>query len=264
MANYFDVILWALVGGLFSMVGGVLLLSRAGLAHRFAHYASPFAAGALLGAVFFDLFPEAVEMDQSTTGFLFALIGIMVFFVLEHYLTWFHHHHEHAGSLTKAPTTPLIIIGDVLHNAIDGIVIGAAFLISVPLGIATAIAVAAHEVPKEIGTFGILLKNGMRRSRIIYWNVFTAIATLIAAVGTFWLGSSTHLPVAEILGLAAGMFIYIAASDLLPTIHVEAKGRFAHLPLLLLVFGAFLVWGVTETAHNALHNATETHEVREH
>lgn len=261
MANYLDVIFWALVGGFFSMIGGVLLLSRASLAHRFALYASPFAAGALLGATFFDLLPEAVAMKASATAFLYTVIGIVVFFVLEHYLSWFHHHHEHDSSMTMAskPTAPLIIIGDVLHNALDGVVIGAAFLINVPVGIATAIAVAAHEIPKEIGTFGILLNVGMRRSRVLFWNVVTAIATLLTAVFTFWLGSSSHLPVAAILGLAAGMFIYIAVSDLLPTIHHEAKGRFAHLPLLLLIFGAFLVWAVTEETERQLHKATENH-----
>lgn len=264
MANYFDVALWALVGGLFSLVGGILLLSRAKLAYSLAHYASPFAAGALLAAAFFDIFPEAVEIGAETTTFLFALIGIITFFILEHYLHWFHHHHEHVGLLARKPTTTLIIIGDTLHNAIDGVAIGAAFLINVPAGIATAVAIAAHEIPQEIGDFGILLKGGMRRSRVLFWNAVSALATLLAALLTFWLGSAEHFPLGVILGLAAGMFIYIAASDLIPTIHREAKGKFAHLSLLLLILGAVTVWGATTYAHEQLHEATETHEVREH
>lgn len=264
MANYFDVIIWALVGGLFSLAGGLLLLSRAKLAFGLARYASPFAAGALLGAVFFDLFPEAVELKAESTVFLFALVGIITFFILEHYLHWFHHHHSHEGSIASTPTIPLIIIGDTLHNAIDGVIIGAAFLINVPVGIATAIAIAAHEIPQEIGDLGILLKAGMKRRRALLWNAASALATLATAVLTFWLGGSDYLPLPAILGLAAGMFTYIAASDLIPTIHTEAKGKFAHLSVLLLIAGAFSVWAVTEYSHQQLHQATESHQEAAH
>ncbi len=251
MATYFDVIFWALVGGLFSLIGGVLLLSRDAFARILAQYASPFAAGAMLAAAFFDLFPEAVEMGAEETAFLFALIGIIAFFILEHYLQWFHHHHDHEGKEFKhKPTTPLIIIGDTVHNAIDGVVIGAAFLISVPTGIATAIAIAAHEIPQEVGDFGILLKGGMKRSRVLFWNVVSALATLATALLTFWLGNAEHFPLPAIMGLAAGMFIYIAASDLIPTIHHEAKGKFAHLSLFLLILGAVIVGVVTSMAHH--------------
>ena len=261
MANYFDVTLWALIGGLFSLVGGIILLSWSKLAHSLARYATPFAAGALLGAAFFAILPEAVEMEGGAVVFCFALIGIILFFILEHYLNWFHHHHEHDhGTFVRKPTTALIIVGDTLHNAIDGIAIGAAFLISPPVGIATAIAVAAHEIPQEIGDFGILLKNGMRRLRVLFWNGMSSLATVIAALLTFWLGTTEHFPLAAILGLAAGMFIYIAASDLIPTIHHEAKGKFAHMSLLLLVLGALLVGGISEYSHQQLHEATESRE----
>lgn len=265
MANYFDVFLWALVGGLFSLLGGIILLSRSKLAHGLARYATPFAAGALLGAAFFDILPEAVEMGDGAVVFRFALVGIILFFILEHYLHWFHHHHDHDhGTFIRRPTTTLIIIGDTLHNAIDGIAIGAAFLISPPVGIATALAVAAHEIPQEIGDFGILLKNGMRRSRALFWNGISSIATVITALLTFWLGTSEHFPLIAILGLAAGMFIYIAASDLIPTIHHEAKGKFAHASLLLLILGAALVGGISEYSHQQLHEATKSHETKDH
>lgn len=264
MATYFDVILWALVGGLFSLTGGVLLLSRAKLAHKLARYASPFAAGALLGAAFFDLFPEAVEINAGTTAFGFALVGIIAFFILEHYLHWFHHHHEHDSFSGRQPATALIIIGDTVHNAIDGVAIGAAFLINVPAGIATAIAISAHEVPQEIGNFGILLKNGMKRSRVLFWNALSALATLVTALITFWLGTTNQLPLPAILGLAAGMFIYIAASDLIPTIHQEAKGKFAHFSVILLILGALVVWAVTGYAHQQLREATKSQESSQH
>lgn len=260
MASYFDVAFWALIGGLFSLVGGALLLSRAKLARGLAHYATPFAAGALLGAAFFDLLPEAVEINAEGAAFRWAVIAMLSFFLLEHYLHWFHHHHEHKEGLHRRATTPMIITGDTLHNAIDGIAIGAAFLISVPTGIVTAIAVAAHEIPQEIGDFGILLKNGMRRSRVLLWNALSALATLLAALATFWLGTADRLPLGAILGLSAGMFIYIAASDLIPTIHEEAKGRFAHLPIALLIIGVLTVGAVTEIAHNKLPGHESEHQ----
>jgi zinc and cadmium transporter len=238
-SNYIDVIIWSLVGSLASMVGGFIIVSNQKLADKLSFYAAPFAAGALLGAAFLDLFPEAVEIDGSHI-FKFALLGIVSFFLLEHYLHYFHHHKAHKHE-PHSPPSSLIIIGDTIHNAIDGVVIGAAFVVSPSVGIVTTLAVAAHEIPQEIGDFGILLKSGMNRKRVIFWNVISALATLIAAVYTFNLGANHNLPLGPILGLAAGLFIYIAASDLIPSIHAEAKGRFSRLSILLLLLGIALV-----------------------
>lgn len=252
MADYLDIVFWSLIGGLFSIIGGVLLLVDRRIASRISHIASPFAAGALLGAAFFDLLPEAVEHNAEGAAFRWVVVGIIAFFLLEHYLNWFHHHHEHNDGALKKPTTTLIIIGDTLHNAIDGVAIGAAFLISVPTGIITALAVAAHEIPQEIGDFGILLKSGMRRLQVLGWNAVSALATLLAALITFWLGASDKLPLGAILGLTAGLFIYIAASDLIPTIHEEAKGRFLQSAALLLLLGVLVVGVAVEWAHEKL------------
>lgn len=258
-ASYIDVIFWALVGGLVSILGGALLLTKKTLAYKFAHYSAPFAAGALLAAAFFDLLPEAVEIGADGAAFRWAVGGILIFFVLEHYLHWFHHHHEHDENKLKKPTVPLIIIGDTIHNAIDGVAIGAAFTISVPVGIVTTIAVAAHEIPQEIGDFGILLKGGMSRMRVLLVNVASALLTLLAAIYTFYLGSNDTLPLGAILGLSAGFFIYIAASDLIPIIHEEAKGRIAHIPIILLIAGVLLVGTVTEIAHEKIHGNPSQH-----
>ena len=261
MADYLDVAFWALVGGLFSISGGALLLVNRKVAMNLSGLLLPFAAGALLGAAFFDLLPEAIELGAENSVFRWAAAGIVIFFLLEHYLQWFHHHHEHDGKKQHKPTAPLIIIGDTLHNAIDGVAIGAAFVISPATGIVTAIAVAAHEIPQEVGDFGVLLKSGMRRLNVLIWNAVSALATLVTALYTFYLGSNENLPLGAILGLAAGFFIYIAASDLIPTIHEEAKGRFAKSAAFLIVLGLLVVGVVTGQAHEKLEESgAPTHE----
>ena len=254
-ADYLDVIFWSLVGGLFSIIGGALLLVNKGIAIKLSNLLLPFAAGALLGAAFLDLLPEALELGAEGSAFRWVVAGIITFFLLEHYLHWFHHHHEHNGEKQLKPTAPLIIIGDTLHNAIDGIAIGAAFTISPATGIVTAIAVAAHEIPQEVGDFGVLLKTGMARIRVLGWNMLSALATLITAVYTFYLGSQESLPLGAILGLAAGFFIYIATSDIIPSIHEEAKGKFAKIPALFIIIGVLVVGVVADQAHERLEGA---------
>lgn len=259
MTEYFYVILFSLIGGLFSLIGGIILLANKKVAKKVGYFATPFAAGALLGAAFFDLLPEALEINSEKITFYWVVAGIIIFFLLEHYLHWFHHHRDHSGKNKQKKTTiPLIIVGDTVHNFIDGIIIGAAFLISIPAGIATTLAIAAHEIPQEIGDFGILLKRGMRRLHVLFWNAMSALATLVAAVTTFWLGDSSTLPLGPMFALAAGLFIYIAASDLIPTIHDDAKGRIAHFSVALLIMGAFIVAMVSYVAHTQLHDAEHT------
>lgn len=253
MSDYLDVIFWSLIGGLFSIIGGVLLLADKKVALKIGAMLTPFAAGALLGAAFFDLLPEAIELGGGQDIFRWTVVGILAFFLLEHYLHWFHHHEDHEEK--KKPTVPLIIIGDTLHNAIDGVVIGAAFVVNPALGVVTAIAVAAHEIPQEIGDFSILLKAGMRRRNVLLWNALSALATVATALLTFELGSSSSIPLPAILGLAAGLFIYIAMSDLIPDIHAEAKGRFKTLAILLIVFGVVTVGLITDIAHERVHEA---------
>ena len=234
----FLVIVFSLIGGLISLIGGVLLLSRKKSAQTLAKYATPFAAGALLAAVFLDLLPEGIAESTAETVLTAALVGLLVFFFFERFLRWFHHHHEHEGTdAANESTKSLIILGDTLHNALDGVVIASAFLVSVPVGIVTTIAVAAHEIPQEIGDFGLLLSKGMRRRNVLLANIASALATTVFAVITFALGSADKLPIGALLGLSAGFLLYIAASDIIPSIHENVKNDkiFDIRPILLLV-----------------------------
>lgn len=265
-ANLGQVIIFSLIGGVVSLVGGVLLLSKRSLANKLALYATPFAGGALLAAVFLDLLKEGLEASEVDTVLLATVGGVLLFFLAEGFLHWFHHHHEHEDKdKQRDPRTALIIVGDTLHNALDGVAIAASFLISVPTGIVTTIAVAAHEIPQEIGDFGLLLSKGMRRKEVLLVNVLSAVATVLFAVLTFVLGSENALPLGLLLGISAGFLLYIAMSDVIPTIHHsrERNKRFT-VQALLLVLGAVFVGLSIQLAHQYIdagheHDAESSH-----
>lgn len=213
-----------IVGSALSLLGGALLLRAKKQRQRALLLTLPFGAGALLAAAFFDLLPESFELGEPRMMLLWALSGFIVFFVLERCATWFHHHHEHDHSDTRNKgQRRLIIAGDVMHNAIDGIAIGAAFLVDVPTGIIVTLAVSAHEIPKELGTFAMLLSRGWKDSTVLIANILTAIATIAAALFVYLLGADMNLPIGPLLAVTAGCFIYIASSDIIPDIHEQPK-----------------------------------------
>lgn len=249
MATYWHVIFYSLIGGVFSLVGGVLLLSKQRAAEVLAKFATPFAAGALLAAVFLDLLTDGLEESTAETVMGSALVGIALFFFLERFLRWFHHHHEHENE-NADHRTGMIIIGDTLHNALDGVAIAASFLISVPTGIVTTIAVAAHEIPQEIGDFGLLLSRGLSRKKVLFVNLVSAIATVLLAIITFAVGSADKLPLGVLIGLSSGFLLYIALSDLIPSIHESSQKKklFDWRPVLFLL-GIATVSAAIQLAH---------------
>jgi zinc and cadmium transporter len=239
MATYADVIFYSLIGGVFSLIGAIIFLKSKRSAETLAKYATPFAAGALLAAVFLDLLKEGVEESSADSVLIAALAGIVIFFLAERLLHWFHHHHQHEDI---DPSKTLIVVGDTLHNALDGVAIAAAFLVSVPTGIVTTIAVAAHEIPQEIGDFGLLLSKGMSRGKVLWVNIVSALATTAAAAATFALGSDEKLPLGVLLGLSAGFLLYIALSDVIPEIHESAsKKHLLDWQPILLILGIIVV-----------------------
>lgn len=256
MNIWITLIVASTIGSLFSLVGGILLLSRKISVERVERLAVPFAAGALLAAALLDLLPEAIEHSSDpNTVLVLALLGFVIFFILERFLGWFHHHHDHGhdGPEVKVrrrqSARSLIVIGDTLHNAIDGLVIGSAFLADPTLGIITTLAIAAHEIPQEIGDFGVLLSLGMRRRNVLIVNLLSAVATVVAALGIYALGSSLSALEPVLLALASGMFIYIAASDLIPTIHEEPRASVANYQTLILLGGIVFVGLSTYLLH---------------
>lgn len=245
MSTLANILLYTFIGSIVSLIGGVILLSREKLAVKIAHFLSSFAAGVLLGTAFFDLLPEAAH-DTEEKGidiFLWTLVGIIIFFFLERFIHWFHHHddfHEHEKD-TKS-TLPLIIISDTVHNFLDGIVIAATFMANPTLGLVTTLAVAAHEIPQEIGDFGLMLHKGMSKGKVLWVNVFSACAAFAGALITYFLGNILEGYIPIFLAMTAGFFIYIASSDLIPEIHHEKRKGFALVESLLLLLGIVVLW----------------------
>lgn len=236
------IIVFSFMGSVVSLAGGVLLLAKRRLALKMSHLIASFAAGALLATAFFDLLPEAGEIGGGGTDiYLWVLVGFLTFFLLERFIYWFHHHHEHSKEATK-PTVPLIMVGDTIHNFIDGVVIAATFLVNIPLGVVTSLAVAAHEIPQEIGDFGIMLHRGLPGRKILRFNFFSALMAMAGAILTYFLGDLIKGILPIFLSITAGFFLYIAASDLIPEIHSENRDKFAVWESFLLIFGVFVVW----------------------
>jgi zinc and cadmium transporter len=210
------IIIFSLIGGLLSLSLAMVLLLNKKLSQSFAKHAMPFAAGALLAAVFLDLFAEGLEHNSPDIIMMSALAGILLFFMAERFIRWFHHHHQHGQ---KSPAVPLLIIGDTVHNLLDGVAIAAAFMISIPTGIVTTLAVAAHEIPQEVGEFGMLLSKGMSRRRVIMVNIFSSLVATAAAIATYFIGQTEALPLGIVFGLSAGFLLYVALSDIIPSLH---------------------------------------------
>jgi zinc and cadmium transporter len=194
-----------------------------------------FAAGTLLGAAFLGMIPAGLKMAPVIDVMATVLAGIVLFFVLEKLVIWRHSHDDDLKEHGRPG--PLILIGDAFHNFVDGVVIAGAFLTSLPLGIATAMAVIAHEVPQELGEFAILLESGYGRARALLLNFLSSLATLPGAVlAYFWL-AETQRAIPYVLGVSAASFIYIATADLIPGLHKHVSAAASVRQFVLLLAG---------------------------
>lgn len=263
MNEWILLLIAATVGSVVSLIGGLYLLYGKWGVGALQRVAVPFAAGALLAAAFLDLLPEAFELGEARPILMMTLAAFLAFFVLERTLNWFHHHHEDHGKLHGRRNSTLVVVGDILHNLIDGLAIGAAFLISPATGVVTTIAIAAHEIPQEIGDFGLLIAKGMSRRRVLWVNFVSAFVTVAGAALVFGLGSSFLEFQPLLLALTAGFFIYIAASDIVPTIHAEPRRKVANIQTVVLLFGVLFVGATTTIAHSYMdghsHEGDATH-----
>lgn len=174
----------------------------------------PYAIGTLLGAAFLGMIPHAILQLASTSVFLTVLFGILLFYVLEKLALWRHCHEQPCDVHTRAGT--MILIGDSLHNFVDGVAIAVAFAEAVPLGIVTSVAVIAHEVPQEVGDFAILLETGYSRPRAFLFNMLSSLTALLGAVLTYFLLPFVQSLVPYLLSVSAASFIYIALADIVP------------------------------------------------
>lgn len=231
-----QILILTLIGSLFSLFGGLVLLLKKTWNQSFTLKLTSFAAGVLLATAFLDLLPESfAHLTTVDRGDVYVptLIGIVSFFILERTLLWFHHHHSAHGI---KPTVWMVTLGDSLHNFIDGVAIAAAYLINPGIGLTTALAVAAHEIPQEIADFSILLSHKLSKQKAIFFNIASAFTAVLGAVGMYYFAESLETHLGTITAFTAGMFSYIALSDLIPELH-HTDSKKESLPQML----AFLI-----------------------
>ncbi len=207
------------LGGLF--VASSVLLFNDALRARLVPWLISYAVGALLGVAMLDMLPATLARLPPTDVFSTLLAGILLFFLLEKLVLW-RHCHTHDCEVHEGSSAFVVLAGDTFHNFVDGAVIGAAVIASVPLGVSTALAVAAHEIPQEVGDFAILLHKGYSRKRALLLNAISGLASAAGAVASFAALDFMPRAIPYVLVLAASSFIYVAMSDLIPDLH---RGR---------------------------------------
>ena len=221
MGDLLNIIALAFLGSIAGLIGGAIFLFRADWGRKLSSMALPLATGVLLAVSFLDLLPEAV--DQLDTGaFSVVLVVFILLFLIERFL--FHlHHHTTEDEVEPKTAIPLVIFGDTIHNFLDGVAIAAAFMVSPPLGVTVALATFLHETPHEIADFGILLSAGFKPSKAFLTNFYSALATFPGALLTFFFSQKIEGSVGVLLSVAAGLFLYVAATDFLPETKMESE-----------------------------------------
>lgn len=253
------IIVFSLLGGIISVLAAsVFLLFPDRVRQAMLPHFVSFAIGALLGAAFLALIPHSMSsthaMEFHVLG-LTLLLGILGFFVMEKMVLWRHCHENHCEAHSpdehdhnKAAGT-LVFIGDATHNFVDGVLIAAAFLTDTHLGVITALAVATHEIPQEVGDFAILLHSGFSRTRAFVLNILASVTTVIGALVAYFSLSSAQEIVPYILAIAASSFIYIAVADLIPGLHKQVAFRETVKQIVLIFSGIAVIY----FAHTTLH-----------
>lgn len=212
---------------------GVFTLSlREDILKKYISIFISLAVGALLGDAFIHLIPEALENSSNgTLAGTLIIVGILIFFILEKFFHW-HHHGEDTNETDIHPMGKLILLSDGIHNFIDGIIIGASFMVSIPVGVATTVAVILHEIPQEIGDFAVLLHSGYTKTKALWLNFLSAILALLGLVFVFLINQVENTVTIYFLPIAAGGFIYIALADLIPELHKTKTIKYSILQLI--------------------------------
>jgi zinc and cadmium transporter len=253
------IILFCLLGGLLSVLAAALfLVLRESLRNHLLPHLVSFATGTLLGAAFLGLLPHAmaaVHTQDTHVIPMAVLLGLLGFFLLEKLVLWRHCHEDHCevhapdGNTRKSTTGTLILIGDGLHNFLDGILIAGAFLTDIHLGVVTSMAVAAHEIPQEVGDFAVLLHSGFSRGRAFFYNVLSSLTTVIGGILAYVALQDLEHVLPYVLAVAASSFIYIAVADLIPTLHQRVAGKEAFQQIILIGIGIMLIYAAHSTLH---------------
>tara|TARA_B100001971_G_C18163495_1_gene522808 strand:- start:147 stop:1025 length:879 start_codon:yes stop_codon:yes gene_type:complete len=267
-----------IIVSLVSLVGIFTLSLRKNVLKKGISFLVALAIGSLLGDALIHLIPEALAETENPSSIpIFVIVGFMLFFILEKYFHWHHGSHgseEHTHDCDDKvlehkpkPLGQLIIVSDALHNLIDGMVIAASYFVSIEVGIATTIAIVLHEIPQEVADFGVLIHSGYSRSRALFLNFISALFAVVGAILALLLGGITDGLLILLLPIAAGAFIYIAASDLTPELHKhDPKTKNTVLQLVAIMIGVYAMWGlqfVEVEGHGHGHETEFQHSLEE-
>ena len=244
MPNTILTILSVILVSLISFIGLFALSINSKKLKKVLIYLISFSVGALLGDVFIHLIPELIEKNNFTLlTSVYILSGIGIFFILEKFIHWQHCH----GNITNNHIHPFAytnLIGDALHNFIDGAIIAASYFVSSQIGIATTIAVVLHEIPQEIGDFGVLIHGGFTKAKALALNFLSAVASIIGAVLTIIIGKSLQNIELILIPITIGGFIYIAGSDLIPELHKETSIKKSIIQFISLILGVLIMFSL--------------------
>jgi len=234
-----------IIVSLISLVGIIIFPVKEENLRKILLYFVSFAAGALLGDAFIHLMPEIVGQLGFTLSLSFYLLsGIVISFIVEKFIHWRHCHIPTSDSHPH-PFAYMNLFADAVHNFIDGIIIAASYLVSIPVGIATTLAVFFHEIPQEIGDYGILLHGGFTRGKALFFNFLSAATAIIGAIIALILSAYVENLTLMLIPFAAGSFIYIASSDLIPELHKETAASKSVLQLIMFLIGILIMFSLT-------------------
>lgn len=226
-----------IVVSLISFIGIFTLSLREEILRKYIFIFISVAVGALLGDAFIHLIPEALETSANTVlTSILIIAGILVFFVLEKFLHW-HHHGEDKDAEHIHPMGKLVLFSDGVHNFMDGVIIGASFLVSVPVGLATTLAVILHEIPQEIGDFAVLIHSGYSKTRALWLNFLSALTAVLGAIILLTVGDISKISSSWFLPIAAGGFIYIAVADLIPELQKTKELKYSIVQIIAVLAG---------------------------
>ena len=238
------VLLWILaataVNSLVALVGAFSLFVKEKMFKKCVHVLVAFSAGTLLAGAFFHLLAESLESIEANIAFSILIGAFILFFLIERVLHW---HHCHEGKCDVHPVSYLILIGDSLHNFIDGLIIAASFVVNIDFGIITTVLIISHELPQELGDFAILVHGGFDKKKALFFNFLSQVVSVIGGVVGFFLVGITNFSV-FILPFAAGGFIYIATSDLIPELHKQSDLKKSVLSVIFFILGIAFMIGI--------------------
>jgi len=244
MTTLYWIIFATFIISLISFIGALVLFLKEKILDKILVFLVSFSAGALLGGAFLHLLPEAIisvgaESKTLLKVFLYLIFGFCLFFILENFIKWHHHHSTRHPEIM--PFSYLVLVSDGLHNFIDGLVIAGSFLISFPIGVVTSLAVILHEIPQEIGDFAILIYGGVKKTKALLLNFLSAVMAILGGITGFFLLEKAGEGILFLLPFTAGSFIYIAASDLIPQIKEEKNIKKSLINFLVFLVGIALM-----------------------